>query len=281
MKALRLGVHDYDPQLYADLMRVAEMARHNTEEIERREIERQKNSPPSGTVGAERVAFDRGAPPIGEVIRRRRSKDDDGHREHLLLDAWLERKIPPRDYLLGNVLLHHVALADVRRDWRWQDLASGRYCWSGRVWQHVSRLGRASASACHVSRWRNASRDVQGADAANRSRYGEDIPLYGYNRDDLGDDAMPPLNEEDGEKWLMREIDLIRPDLIIFDSVMRLLGGVMSDEESWKPTKHLVRRVTGRKIGQIWLHHTGHDGTKGFGTKTREWEWTRGPARLR
>jgi hypothetical protein len=25
-------------------------------------------------------------------------------------------------------------------------------------------------------------------------------------------------------------------------------------------------------IAQVWLHDTGHDTTKGFGTKTREWE---------
>jgi hypothetical protein len=70
----------------------------------------------------------------------------------------------------------------------------------------------------------------------------------------------------------MREIDLIRPDAIIFDSIMCLLSGVMSDEESWTPAKHLVRRITSKRIGQMWLHHTGHDGTKSYGTKTREWE---------
>jgi hypothetical protein len=30
-------------------------------------------------------------------------------------------------------------------------------------------------------------------------RYGEDIQYYGYNRDALGDDAMPPLNTEAGQ----------------------------------------------------------------------------------
>jgi hypothetical protein len=34
----------------------------------------------------------------------------------------------------------------------------------------------------------------------------------------------------------------------------------------------LMRKVTSKRIGQIWLHHTGHDTSKGFGTKTREWE---------
>ena len=54
VKALRPGVHDYDPQLYADLMRVAEMARHNTEAQKAEDAERRKNNPP-GSVGAAKV----------------------------------------------------------------------------------------------------------------------------------------------------------------------------------------------------------------------------------
>jgi putative DNA primase/helicase len=54
VKALRPGVHDYDPQLYADLMRVAEMARHNTEAQKTEDAERRKNDPP-GSLGAAKV----------------------------------------------------------------------------------------------------------------------------------------------------------------------------------------------------------------------------------
>jgi hypothetical protein len=248
------------PQLSAAMAELAEIVRPKFKH------------PPLGTVGAERVAFDRGAPPPGEVIRRRRAKDNDGNREHLLLDAWLERKIPPRDYLLGNVLCTTSRWLMFGETGVGKTLLAGDIAgavasgstfldWGGRRQARVMYLDGEMPAETFKERMQLIAQ-----------RFGEDIPLYGYNRDDLGDDAMPPLNEEDGEKWLMREIDLIRPDLIIFDSVMCLLGGVMSDEESWKPTKHLVRRVTGRKIGQIWLHHTGHDGTKGYGTKTREWE---------
>jgi hypothetical protein len=53
--------------------------------------------------------------------------------------------------------------------------------------------------------------------------YGQDIEFYGYNRDDLDDGQMPPLNIEDGQKWLRREIEAINPDLIFFDSIMSLL----------------------------------------------------------
>src|SRR5277367_995507 len=33
-----------------------------------------------------------------------------------------------------------------------------------------------------------------------------------------------------------------------------------------------MRQLSARRVAQIWLHHAGHDATKGFGTKTREWE---------
>ena len=53
---------------------------------------------------------------------------------------------------------------------------------------------------------------------------------------------------------------------------MCLLGGNMSEEESREPVKGLIRQISSRRIAQVWLHHTGHDTTKGYGTKTREWE---------
>ena len=83
---------------------------------------------------------------------------------------------------------------------------------------------------------------------------------------------MPPLNTPRGMAWLRREIKSVDPDAIVFDSIMCLLEGTMSEEESWAPIKAEIRKISGWRIAQIWLHHTGHDNSKGFGTKTREWE---------
>ena len=33
-----------------------------------------------------------------------------------------------------------------------------------------------------------------------------------------------------------------------------------------------VRSMTRRSIGQIWFHHTGHDESRSYGTKAREWQ---------
>ena len=199
-------------------------------------------------------------------------RNDEGLRDDLLVGSWLMRDIPPRDYLLGSVF------STTSRWLMFGETGVGKSLLAGDI-------GGAVASGSPFLDWDGRRRArVMYLDGEMpievfkermgliAHRYGDDIPLYGYNRDDLGDGQMPPLNEEEGEKWLIKEIEAIKPDLIIFDSIMCLLNGVMGEEESWGPVKHLVRRITSRKIGQLWLHHTGHDGTKGYGTKTREWE---------
>ena len=46
----------------------------------------------------------------------------------------------------------------------------------------------------------------------------------------------------------------------------------MGDEKAWAPVNLMMRKLSQRRMGQIWLHHTGHDKSRGFGTKTREWQ---------
>ena len=33
-----------------------------------------------------------------------------------------------------------------------------------------------------------------------------------------------------------------------------------------------VRSLTKRQIGQLWFHHTGHDETRSYGSKAKEWQ---------
>jgi hypothetical protein len=82
---------------------------------------------------------------------------------------------------------------------------------------------------------------------------------------------LPPLNTEAGQLWLKREIAAIKPDLIIFDSIMCLLIGSMTDESTWMPVRPFVRWLSAQTIAQVWLHHANDFG-KSFGDKTREWE---------
>lgn len=85
--------------------------------------------------------------------------------------------------------------------------------------------------------------------------------------------GMPPLNTDAGQQFIDRIIEAVGgADLVIFDNVQALLIGDMKDEESWQAVLPWVRDLTRRHIGQVWVHHTGHDETHGYGSKTREWQ---------
>ena len=193
--------------------------------------------------------------------------------ENLLLSAWLKRDIPPRDFLMGDILCTTS---------RWLIfgetgvgktlLAMDMLASAGKGEGFLNWKGRGTVRRIMYLDGELPKETFKERMQLIAARYGPDIVFYGYNRDDLGDGEMPPLNTPEGEAWLMREIDLVKPDAIVFDSIMCLLAGTMAEEESWAPVKLLMRKITGRRIAQIWLHHAGHDASRGFGTKTREWE---------
>jgi hypothetical protein len=84
--------------------------------------------------------------------------------------------------------------------------------------------------------------------------------------------GFPPLNTPAGKVLIEQVIEKIGGvDAIIFDNVMALVAGDMKEEEGWQRALPLVDALTKRGIRQLWLHHTGHDASRGYGTKTREW----------
>jgi hypothetical protein len=191
----------------------------------------------------------------------------------LLLSSWLKRELPPRDYLLGNIMSTTsrwiiYGETGVGKTLFGMDMsgaiASGRgmLSWEGSgIRRRVMYLDGELPAETFKERMEIVAR-----------QYGPDIELYGYCRDILGDDDIPPLNKPEGAKWLERECQLIGPDVIVFDSIMCLLTGNMAEEESWATVTPMLRQLSQQRIAQIWLHHTGHDTSKGFGTKTREWQ---------
>jgi hypothetical protein len=190
-----------------------------------------------------------------------------------MLSSWLTRALPERDYLLGNVL------CTKSRCLMFGDTGIGKTLFG-------FEIAAAVAAGSPFLNWQGREKprrvmyfdgEMPGETVKERmqllaERYSPDLELWVFSRDVLKDGDMPPLNTPEGEKWLLREIDLIKPHLIVFDAVMSLLSGPMSEEESWAPMKPIVRQISSRRIGQIWMHHTGHDASRSFGTKTREWE---------
>ncbi len=95
--------------------------------------------------------------------------------------------------------------------------------------------------------------------------------FFALNTTDIED--FHPLDDPRGRQIIEEEIKRIGGvDLIIFDNIMALISGDMRDEEAWRKTLDWQKTLTARNIAYIWIHHTGHDETKGYGTKTREWQ---------
>lgn len=85
-------------------------------------------------------------------------------------------------------------------------------------------------------------------------------------------EGFQPLNTPAGKELIEQVIEKVGGvDAVIFDNVMALISGDMKEEDGWQRALPLVNSLTKRSIGQLWVHHTGHDATRSYGTKTREW----------
>jgi hypothetical protein len=192
-------------------------------------------------------------------------------RASLTLSAWLDKDIPERDFLLGNVMCTTS---------RWfviGETGIGKTLFGGSIGGAIAKgagflnwEGRRPARVMYLDGELPVETFKERMELI-ASRYGRDIPFFGYNREDLGLDGMPPLNTPAGQVWLRREIEAIKPDLILFDSIMCLLVGSMLEEATWAPMKPLVCELSARHIAQVWFNHANDLG-KSFGDKTREWE---------
>lgn len=84
---------------------------------------------------------------------------------------------------------------------------------------------------------------------------------------------MQPLNTPEGQEFIRLLVKLVKPDVIIFDNRMSLLSGDMKEEQPWTETMGMVKDLTRQRIAQVWFDHTGHDSTRIYGTKTKEWQF--------
>jgi hypothetical protein len=104
-------------------------------------------------------------------------------------------------------------------------------------------------------------------------RHGGMPATFSYlNREDFPD--IEPLNTEAGQRFIDQTIsNLGGVDFVVFDNIQALLTHDDSfGAESWEQALPWVRDLTRRCIGQTWAHHTGQDETRGYGSKTREWQ---------
>lgn len=95
--------------------------------------------------------------------------------------------------------------------------------------------------------------------------------LFTLSREDFPD--MPPLDTEVGQHFIDHITEVSGGiDLAIFDNIQSLTISPLKEEEGWRLVSPWTRELTRRKIGQIWFHHTGHDESRSYGDKQREWQ---------
>ena len=187
------------------------------------------------------------------------------------LAEWLERDLPDPDFLLGELLsttsrVVIVGPTGLGKTMFGLAVAIAIAANKGFLHWQAKRAGRVLYVDGEMSR-RTMKRRLQ--DAVRRAAV-EPEGLVILSKEDF--EGMPPLNTPQGQKWMDDFIEKHGPfDLIIFDNIQALLVGDMKDEEQWANILPWVRSLTRRSIGQMWFHHTGHDETKSYGSKAREW----------
>jgi len=190
----------------------------------------------------------------------------------LRLEEWLKRDLPPPDPLMGHWLTttSRVLLpAPTGIGKSMFGIALGMRIAAGMPFLRWE--GRRPCRVLYID-GEMSSRLLKERLAAEVERLGV-IPagFHALSHEDI--ENFAPLNSPAGQRAIEEVIIRIGGvDLIIFDNIMCLVAGDMKEEEPWQQTLSWLKTLTKRSVGQVWLHHTGHDETKSYGTKTREWE---------
>ncbi len=190
----------------------------------------------------------------------------------LTISEWLDRALPAPDFISGDWLtttsrvLFAAATGLGKTNFAMQ---LGIHVAAGADFLHWS--GRRPCKVLYV--------DGEMSRRLLRQRIADAVERLGHSpsgfhvlsHEDI--EGFPPLNTEPGQACIERIIaEIGGVDLIVFDSIMCLLAGDQKDGEPWAQVMPWARSLTKRSIGQIWLHHTGHDASRSYGDKSREWQ---------
>jgi hypothetical protein len=94
--------------------------------------------------------------------------------------------------------------------------------------------------------------------------------LHIVSREDL--EGMPALDTPEGMRWILDFFGKFgHLDHVTFDNIASLTTGSLKEEDGARALQALQYELTKGRTGQLWLHHTGLDATRGYGPKMREW----------
>ncbi len=223
---------------------------------------------------------------LWEELERSRSGDGPGLGALLSIEAWADRDIPEPDYLLGALItrtsrLFIVGTTGLGKTMLGLAMASGMAAGTGFLRWRSNRPVRVLYVDGEMPAELIKARSI---DALRRA--GDRVPPPGnlmiYARDVEEQVAadfpsvgrMEALNTDPGHNFVLALIDALGGvDVVIFDNVMSLVAGDQKDELSWSETLPLVQSLTARRIGQVWLDHTGHNSDRQYGSSTKAWRF--------
>jgi hypothetical protein len=212
---------------------------------------------------------------LGWGKERKGDKPDEGGKPNReiphKLSEWLKRDLPPPERIMGEWLTKTSRVLISAPTGLGKTnfvMALGAHAAAGHDFLHWKAHGGFRVLYFDGEMSRQLLKE-RAADVVRRLGVAPET-FYLLSHEDIPDHQ--PLNTPAGKEFILNFIEKIGGvDLGIFDNVMALTAGDMKDEVAWQETLPLVMEVTKDNIGQIWVHHTGHDQTRSYGTKTREW----------
>lgn len=222
-------------------------------------------------VWRDREARGKGENPT-RLLEKIYSEEVSDSRNSLSLSSWLARELPPQEKFLGEVLGRGSKM-----------LVSGQ-TGVGKTNFGVS-LAAAVAAGRGFAGWESSgvrrrvmyidgemgARAFKGRMVSAAQLYGSDLDLFGYNRGVEASGSMAPLDSPEGHAWLKAEVAALKPDLVVFDSIRFLTKGNIAEEETWTRVAPVVEWLVRQDVAQVWLHHTGHDTSRAYGSSTISW----------
>jgi hypothetical protein len=196
----------------------------------------------------------------------------------LSLDDWLSAEIAPPDFLIGEVF-HSES-----RAYLIGPTGLGKTNFS-------MALAAAMAAGTDFLHWKGSGKprrvlyvDGEMGERLMRQRIEDVVRRHGSKPDGLTvlcranlerrGINMPPLNTREGQQFIESIIERLGGvDFIVFDNLQALVTGSLREEDAFAAVLTWAKTLTGRSIGQIWVHHTGIDESRGYGDKSKEWQF--------
>ena len=224
-----------------------------------------------------------GKPPPGAKGEDHDGIDASAMRDAMDVNAWAALDIPPEPRLLGDLVtpttrLFLVGSTGIGKTLLAYELVGGMATGTGALGWTCDR----------PSRWLIIDGEMPTPLIKRRCddlirRHGvikpHQIAIYSLDRAEEWAKAFPglgtigALNTPEGQAFVQRLIDVVKPDGVMIDNVMSLIAGDHKDEIPWSETWPLVFSITAQGVAQIWLDHAGHNGVRQYGSSTKAWRF--------